>query len=362
MTRSNRHAVQALLALVLVAAAVFLTYRETRPVLKLYIWDGYLPPDVLADFEQEFAAKVAVSTYRNNDEMLARVKVSWSEFDVIMPSTYVIDELRRRQMLLRLRTDEVPNLANVRAVLRDGTLGSAVNAEYGIPYMLNFAGIAYAQGRVNPPPASWRDFFSSPIARAYQDQIAMLDEQRETMGLALISLGFSPNSQVKEELEQVRTLLRAFRDAAGDGPRFVLANGRDLLVAGEIAILATWAPEITLAQRSGAAVGHVLPSEGSIMTIDTLAIPRSTAEPALAMAFVNYLLRPDIARRVTAYSSYANSLREDLGSIPQDLIGSPSLQRPPEGRTFLLDDLGEAQHLYDAIWAEFRPRSLAERR
>jgi len=357
MSRATRPLLSVLLVLALVAAAVFGLYRETRPVLHLYVWDGYFPADVLARFELEFGVRIETTTYRNNDEMLARLKVSWSEFDVVMPSNYMIEEMRRRQLLLRLTEREVPNIHNVRREFFDAAHGwTESSAYYGVPYMLNFAGIAYAERRVNPPPATWKEFFSEATARAYGANLALLDEQRETMGLALIALGYSPNSQNPAELEQVRQLLRAQKQAAGDGPRFVLAEGRELLTKGDIALLATWAPEITLAQRDGAAVGHVLPAEGSILTFDTLAIPVSSARQKLAMQFVNFALRPEIARRMTDYSCYANSIREDLDRVSPEMQQTPSYVRPPLENTFLLGDLGEAQHLYDAIWSEYRGR------
>jgi spermidine/putrescine transport system substrate-binding protein len=138
-------------------------------------------------------------------------------------------------------------------------------------------------------------------------------------------------------------------------PTFVLENGRDELLQHRTEILATWSPEITVAQGASPDIGYIMPADGSILTVDTLAVPSSSSHQELAMKFINYLLQPDIARRVTEYSLYANSLRADLNTVPADLNSTPSAAIPPPEKRYVLTDVGDAQYLYDTIWAEYHP-------
>ncbi|GAB1487650.1 hypothetical protein MASR2M8_00900 [Opitutaceae bacterium] len=417
MTRNNRYVLKAIVAIAFVAVVLWMVYRDTRPVLRLYIWADYLPPSVIARFEFEQQVRIEQTFYRNNDEMLARVKLSWGEYDVIMPSNYVVEEMRRRDLLVRLTRADIPNLANLDqaflagpttvevaaaraakeealrqaaaavtgvtlppapafsvgvnlppaaapAATPDGVypIGYRDNAEYAIPYMVNFAGIAHRAGSMTPQPTSWADLLNLERAAALGNRLALLDEQRETLGFALLALGFSPNTQDVKELEVLRTTLLAFKAASGDGPRFVLANGRSELIDGNLDILATWSPEITAAQKATdpGTIGYTMPKEGAILTFDTLAIPRSSSQQELAKKFINYLLSVPVARRVSEHSFYPSSLDPAKLSVPDSLRGTPSEARPP-GPPILLEDLDEAQHLYDAIWSEFRPRKDIER-
>ena len=443
MNRVLRHPLQAFLALIVVGVLGAAIYWSTRPVLRLYIWDGYLPRHILWNYQWKRQVRIEVVNYRNNADMLARVKLSWGEFDVIMPSSYMIDEMRRRELLIRLTPDDIPEIAQIdprflrgkTTAARQGELASAAqiartaearrkaenlattnqafearifsdkpsplstrmnpdagaavpadslearlqvvmpvtapasedsfgdpdNAEYGLPYLYNYAGIGYrlSPARGEPPLASWSDLFDPRLARQYGNRLAFLDEQRETMGLALLALGLSPNTQNETELEQVRKRLVEIRDAAKDGPRFVQIEGRTELVGGEIDILSTWSPEVTGAQidslaktGSAATIGYLLPPEASILTFDTLAVPRSSRNPDRAKDFIRYLLSHEVAAEVSRTSYYAHTLLRNGTAYP--LEGTPS-RRAPEN-TFVLQDLGEAQHRYDAIWNEFRPR------
>jgi spermidine/putrescine transport system substrate-binding protein len=353
MIEAKRQALSVVVVIVGTILLGFWVLREQRPVLNLYVWDGYFPAEVLADFEAEARAKVNLTTYRSNDQMLARVKVSWSEFDVIMPSNYLLSEMRRWQLLERLPPADVPNRRNIDRAYYNPDLGQADNFEYGLPYMVNYAGIGYVPRLVPEPPSTWREFFSPGFGRIFGESQAVLDEPRETLGLALIGLGYSPNTENEGELTALRDFLIEGR-ASHDLPRFVLSEGRTLLVREEVALVSTWSPEITLAQRMNDDVKYVMPQEGSIVTIDTLAVPRSSRQKELAKQFIDFVLRPENARRVTLYSSYANTLRDDVDDMPEALKASPSYVRPPLDDIHMLEDVAEAQHLYDSIWAEFR--------
>jgi spermidine/putrescine-binding protein len=97
-------------------------------------------------------------------------------------------------------------------------------------------------------------------------------------------------------------------------------------------------------------IGYILPGDGSVITVDTLAIPASSSQPELAAKFINFLLETEVAKQVTSDSFYANTL---LGAEVERLKGSPSYQQPPNGKSHFLVDVGDAQLFYDGVWAEF---------
>lgn len=355
MTRTNRQALNVVVVLLGLILFCFWFFRTQRPVLNLYVWDGYFPAELLADFEEESGVQIKLNTYRSNDEMLARIKVSWSEFDVIMPSNYVLSEMRRWFLLERLPTADIPNQRYVDPAYYHPDLGQEDNFEYGIPYMVNYAGIGYLPDLISEPPATWKEYFGPVFRRTYGDKLAVLDEPRETLGLALIGLGYSPNTEVEAELRALREFLIQPRPPRGAN-RFVLSDGTELLMEEKIALVSTWSPEITRAQETNQDVQYVLPQDGSILTVDTLAVPRSSkpAQKVLAKQFIDYVLRPENARRVTIYSGYANSLSDDVDDMPERLKSTPSYAQPLPGKTFMLQDITDAQHFYDSIWAAYR--------
>jgi spermidine/putrescine-binding protein len=421
MKTATRHSLQLLVLLAAGVALIVYWRSSSKPVLRLYIWNDYIYSDVIADFEREAGVRVKVENYTSNAEMLARVKVSWNEFDVIMPSSYMIETMRQYGLLVKLNQFDVPRRINIadeflisapqKELLGSGPLlkikaaniipvapkiGGELSASveqrddaYALPYLWNSAGIGYSKTEFPggaagaEPPRTWSEFFHPDMAAKHGRRLMMLDEPRELIGLALISLGKNPNTRDKEEIKAAGRVLNAL-NAAGR-PRLVLSEGASLLRDGEGALLHTWSPEITRAQdrfrterpgqidrvergwlrlsgwfedlfipaveipRRRPEIGYQLPEDGTLITVDTLAIPRSSGQQRLALRFINFLLDPKIAARVSERSSYANTLKN--APVPS-LAGTPSVRRPTE-RRFYLSSVGDAEHVYDSVWAEF---------
>ncbi len=436
MKTATRHLLEFLLVIALAVSLCFAWWHWSRPVLRLYIWNDYIYPDVIADFENEFNVRVEVKNYRSNEEMLARVKVSWNEFDVIMPSNHLVRGMRRQGLLARLSGSVLENRSRIdpryfdgpkqaaqavkdakaakaaaakaakgqKASLLQAAMEPGANSEapqesavdlgrdedYALPYLWNCLGIGYSKTEFpgtktddKPlPPQTWRDFFSNEVGSKFGQRRMLTAEKRELVGLALIASGKSPNSIDRAEIREAGRLLKP--QVLADKPRLVWDDGGQQLQNGSGVLLQTWAPEITrliadvpagvAGDRSWVAknwqraenwvsrlfvsaeqeailhpeIGYKLPEDGSIITIDTLAIPASSGNQVLAQEFINFLLRKEIAKRVTRDSFYGNTL---LAGVDESLKNTPSYMVP--AKTNYLVDVDDAQLYYDGVWAEF---------
>ncbi len=84
------------------------------------------------------------------------------------------------------------------------------------------------------------------------------------------------------------------------------------LASGEICLVLGWSGDIKQAQRraaeakGGIEIGYVIPKGDALMWFDNLAIPQDAKNVAEAHAFIDYLLRPQVAARNSNVISYAN--------------------------------------------------------
>jgi putrescine transport system substrate-binding protein len=84
------------------------------------------------------------------------------------------------------------------------------------------------------------------------------------------------------------------------------------LASGEICFVVGWSGDIKQAQKraaetkNGVEIGYAIPKEGAQMFFDNLAIPKDAPHVAEAHAFIDYLLRPDVAAKNTDLVQYAN--------------------------------------------------------
>jgi spermidine/putrescine-binding protein len=132
------HAFLALAALAVAGAGCSSKGDRT---LHLYIWSNYVPPDVLSAFEKEHRCRVAVDHYGSNDELLGKLQLGNTGFDVAVPSESFLAPMVAQGLLERIDPAKVPNRRNLdpRFVGRE----SDPKDEWSVPYAWGTVGIAW---------------------------------------------------------------------------------------------------------------------------------------------------------------------------------------------------------------------------
>ncbi|MDX6766973.1 MAG: spermidine/putrescine ABC transporter substrate-binding protein [Candidatus Methylacidiphilales bacterium] len=317
-------------------------------VLNLFIWEEYLDPALKADFEKETGIKVVEANYGSNEDMLAKLQAGGG-FDVVVPSDYMVQVMRRMNLLEKLDHSRLPHLANVDPFFRKFKYDPGY--DHAIPFQWTATGFGYNSKSVKNPPASWSDVLDPVKARALKGRLSMLNDPREVIGGALIFLGFSPNTIRPEELAKAEAVLLAQKPllAKYDNESF-----EDSLASGETLVAHGWAGEFATAQTDNPDLRFALPKEGAILSVDNLAIPVSSKNRDAAYLFIDYLLRAEIAVKVAEYSLYGSANAAALPQLAPELRNGIGFTRP-EGFAFhQIEDLGENTALYDKIWSRLK--------
>ncbi|HOO46600.1 MAG TPA: extracellular solute-binding protein, partial [Deltaproteobacteria bacterium] len=115
----------------------------------VFNWSEYIDPDVLEQFEQETGIKVKYSTYDSNEAMFAKLKIIKKDgYDVVFPSTYFVDRMRRLNMLKELDHAKLTNLKDQNPSLLDKPYDP--KNTYSIPYMWGSSAIGINNKVIDP--------------------------------------------------------------------------------------------------------------------------------------------------------------------------------------------------------------------
>jgi putrescine transport system substrate-binding protein len=137
----------------------------------------------------------------------------------------------------------------------------------------------------------------------------MLDSGDDILAAALHYLGLDPNSKNEKELERAAELVARIRPSVR---KFHSSEYLNALSGGEICLVLGWSGDVKQAQKraaegkNGIEIGYAIPKGGAQMFFDNLAIPKDARNVAEAHAFIDYLLRADVAARNSNYLGYAN--------------------------------------------------------
>lgn len=321
--------------------------------LNLYTWVEYIDPAIKDQFEEECGVRVVEDNYDSNETLLAKLQAGGANYDVIVPSDYMVQIMIGEGMLEPLDFNVITNIENFGEAFTHQYFDP--EQKYTVPYFFGTSGFAVDTNVIPDPAASWSMVFEpSPEVCG---KISMLDDERETIGAALMYLGYPINDTDPAHLEEAKQLLieqsqcvKAYDSQTND----------DLIVQGETVIGHMWTGDAILAGlpeyggREG--IVYVIPQEGCTIWQDNLAVPVTAPQKYTAMVFINYLSDPEIAAQNAEFVGYGSPNVAAYEFIDPEILTNESIY--PTEDTFQvlqwIEDVGDALELYDRIWTEFK--------
>jgi len=286
----------AVLVLILLPALAFGAKQEVY----VFNWTEYVDPGVLKQFEKETAIKVRYSTYDSNESMFAKLKlVKKAGYDVAFPSTYYVERMRKQGLIQPLDKAKLPNLKNINPWLMNQAYDPG-NA-YSVPYMWGSSAIGINRKVVDPKTVtSWNDLWNPK----YKGKVLLMDDVREVFAMSLRSMGYSGNTmdqgQIRKAYEKLLKLKPSVKVFNSDSPSQPFLNGE--VVIGQI-----WGGAVYLANQENPDIVMVYPKEGAIFWADNMVIPKSARSVANAYRFIDFMCRPDVAKKNCEFIGYATA-------------------------------------------------------
>ena len=274
----------------------------------LFNWGLFLDPDLITQFQQETGINVIQSFYSSNEELHAVFTAGAQTFDLMIPSDYMVYRLIHENHLQPINMDNIPNIVHIAPYLMAHNFDPTNT--YSVPYKWGTLGIAYNTTMVNHEVTSWDSLFKPE----YADQILMYYSERDSFTVAFSRLGVSINTTDPLYIEQARDMLIAQRPLV---QAYVTDQVINMMISGDAAMALVYSGDATWISYYNPDVRYVIPEEGSNIWINSLVIPANANNSAGAEAFINFLLRPDVAVANTNWVGYttANLTARQSGDI-----------------------------------------------
>ena len=164
---------------------------EDKQTLTIFNWGEYIDPELIKKFEQETGISVIYETFDSNEALLTKVQSGSTPYDIIIPSDYMINKMRKLNLIKKLDHSKLEGLDNIDPQFLDKVFDPG--NEYSIPYFWGTLGILYNKTKVPEDLKfdKWNDLWDSRL----QNNILAIDGAREMLGLALQSEGRSVNEK-----------------------------------------------------------------------------------------------------------------------------------------------------------------------
>lgn len=329
---------------------------STGVTINVYNWGEYISNgtdgtlDVNEEFTRRTGIKVNYTTFATNEELYAKLAIGGSDYDVIIPSDYMVAKLIRNDMLEKLDFHNIPNFSLIDEEFRNPQYDPT--NEYSVPYTWGTVGIFYNKNMVeeSEDEIGW-DILWDP---KYAGQILMFDNSRDAFAIAQTRLGLNFNTTdpsdwyaAAEELQRQKPLVQSY----------VMDQIFNKMGNNEAALAPYYAGDAAIILEENEDIGFVIPEEGTNLFVDAMCIPKGSKHKAEAEAYINFMCDVEIATANIEYIGYSTpetAVRENLDpEIAENPIFYPSEEVLANTQVFtdLPDDISL---LLDDLWVQVK--------
>ena len=279
--------------------------------LFLFNWGNYIDPELIKEFEAETGIQVVYETFDSNDAMEAKLKQGGTRYDIVFPSESSITKLVNQNLLQKLDHSKIKGLENISPFL----LNSPVDKgnQYTIPYFWGTVGIMVNTKYIDPESIqTWNDLWKED----FKNKVLVLDGNREALGMALQSLGYSLNSKNEDELKAAEQKLKELKPNV----RAVLNEEiKTMMKLEEAPIGMGYSGDAAAVAEENPNVQYILPKDGSAVWTDNFAIAHTAVNIDGAYAFINFMLRPENAYKNALYVGYSTPNKVAKKMLPKEV-------------------------------------------
>jgi spermidine/putrescine transport system substrate-binding protein len=338
-----------LLLLVVCLMFAALTHAAESNILNVYAWSGEVPDFAIQQFEKETGIKVNFSTYDSNEVMYTKLKADKNTgYDLVEPSSYYVDRMRRQNMLEVLDKSKLSNFKNLNPSFLNQRYDP--KSQYSMPFIWGVTGIFLNKDyHAGNSIKRWSDLWD----KKYADQLMLLDDSREVFSMALLALGYSANDNNPEHIKQAYLKLKDLL------PNIKIFNSApiSILIDEDAMVGMVWNGDLFKAKKENSQLEFIYPKDGFVIWVDNFVMPKNAPHQANAYKFLNFLLRADVAKAIVLETDFPSTNQAAQKLLPPEVrdnqIVYPSREvlRRGEFQTDIGDD---ALALYEKYWERLK--------
>ena len=321
----------------------------TGQTLHVYNWTTYIAEDTISNFERLCGVTVVYTTYASDTDMIAELEKGNPGYDVVVPTDVNVSTMISEGLLQPLDMAHIPDFANIDPTLKNPLYDP--NNIYTVPYQWGTIGIGYNKTKIPNGIASWNDVFN------YKGPVAWIDYPRQMLGIVLNLLGDNPNTSDPNLINQASQFLI---DHKANVYAIAPDTGQDMLAAKQADIVVEYSGDIFHMIRDCQCndFAYGIPSEGSIIWVDNMAIPKGAPNTALAEVFIDYVLNAQVGADISNFTAYATPNQAAItdGLIENQYLTNPGIYPNAQVRAKLFPNKADPtlDQLYSTAWAKIK--------
>ena len=306
---------------------------SNKVVLNVYNWGEYISDgmdctiDVNREFTRRTGIKVNYTNFQDNESLFAKLSSGASNYDVIIPSDYMVGKLIDKGMVKKLDFNNIPNFKNIKKDFLNPVYD--ITNEYSVPYTWGLIGLFYNKKYVQEEEISWDLLWDDK----YSGKILMFDNSRDAFAVSQLRNGFSVNSQNKEVWRKTSEDLKRQKPLVQS---YVMDQIFDKMSNEESFLAPYYDGDAKVLVQKNPNIGFVVPEKGSVKFVDAMCIPATSKHVKEAEMYINFMCDEDISRANMSKVGYSSPIFDE---VPKSIMNCETFASLSDEMSALLDDL-----------------------
>lgn len=309
-------------------------------VLNVYNWADYIAPDTISNFQKETGIRVRYDNYDGNETLHAKLVAGKSGYDIVVPASSWAKIQLQGGLLQKLDKTQLPNWQNLDPVILTQLSQVDPGNQYLVSWLwgyttvgVNMDKVKTALGNTPMPDNAWELVFNPQYTHKLKGcGLGYLDSGSEVFPAVLHYLGKPAYSNDKADYTAAFDVLKKVR---GDIKVFTSLGQIEDIANGSVCVVLGWVGDFNLAHKRSIEnkkpknIVALVPANGGVMFMDTMAIPADAPHPHNAHLFINYILNPKVHASLTNAVTYANPNKAATPFVDADIKNNPSIYLSP---------------------------------
>lgn len=334
--------------------------------LNIYNWSDYIDESTQPAFEKATGITVQYDVYDSNEMLEAKLMAGGTGYDLVHPSAAFLGRQIQAGIYQPLDQSKIPNYKNLDPKIMEILEAYDPGHKYAVPWFWGTTGIGYNKAEIDKrmpdaPVNSFDIVFKPELAQKFADcGISMLDAPSEILQIALNYLGKDPHTASEADYAEAEKLLLGVRPYV---KYFHSSSYINDIANGSICLAIGWSGDFSIAgaraeeAKNGIEISYSIPKEGTIIWVDTMAIPADAANVEQAHKWIDYNLDAQVAATNANYVAYGSPVAAALPLIDKELLDDPNTYPPEDVKAKLFPDkvaTAEVERLRTRSWTKIK--------
>jgi spermidine/putrescine transport system substrate-binding protein len=277
-------------------------------------------------FEERTGTKVVYDYFTSEQEMLTKLRTNPGVYDVVLVNMAQVNQAASENLIQSLNGSDFKNFADLTPALRDHPNLLRNGSLFGIAWTWGVTSMVINTTTVQSSPTSIQVLWDP----RYKGRISLRDDPVDAMFVGAIATGQNPSTPsavnltvVEEKLKGLKPQISAFWSSENEW--------NQMMAAKEFDIATYWSGSAARSKTRGLPIALVIPAEGAIGFVDSLAIPATSRNPGAAKKFIDWMIDPEFyVRWDTQNGAPASANAKALQQLPETsfnraVLGDPAV-------------------------------------